>query len=468
MGIPDKQLNISALSFWHGFGMGVQCMKRTINIILMSMACLSASAQEAWTMERCMQYAVTHSADVQRQRIEARQTKSDYRTAALNFLPTVEAQVSGQYNWGRNIDPETNTYNNVTTFNNYYQIAASLTLFDGGQTLNAFRQARLAKANSATAMQKVQDDKAIEVMGKYVDAVYAQRSILLAREKLADSQALLHKTRRLFELGEKSRPDVAQLESQVAEDDYNLLHQQNQARQSLLALKSAMNYPSADTLCLDTTAAGLARTTEVTDDAVAIYQSFRSLSPAVKAGEFSEKSARLNWRISQGALLPRLSVGAGIATNFYKNLSQQVRVPGFGSQFSNNMGEYVYLALSIPLFTPSAWRKARRAKSDYLLAQVDLQETERRLHDDIAQAVMDRDGYAREVVQMERKTVADSLAWHMSRRKYEEGMLSTFDLHTAAQTLSDSRIRLLQMQMMLALKQKLINYYKGEPLWTLK
>ena len=443
-------------------------MKRTFHLILICMVCASVTGQEPWTMERCMQYAVGHSADVQRQRIESRQAKSDYRTAILNFLPTVEAQTSAQYNWGRNIDPETNTYNNVTTFNNYYQLYASLTLFDGGQTMNAFRQARLAKTNSATAMQKVQDDKAIEVMGKFVDAVYAQRSISIARKKLADSQELLHKTRRLFELGEKSRPDVAQLESQVAEDDYNLLHQQHQAQQSLLALKAAMNYPMSDSLGLDTTAVALSQLAQTSDDAAALYESYSHVSPAVKTDEYNAQRARFDWLISRGALLPRLSLGAGVATNFYKNLSLQARMPSFGSQFSNNMGEYVYLALSIPVFTPSAWRKARRAKSDYLIAQVNLEETRRRLHDDIARAVMDRDGYAREVVQMERKTEADSLAWYMSRRKFEEGMLSTFDLHTAAQTLLESRIRLLQMQMMLVLKQKLINYYKGEPLWTYK
>jgi len=47
-------------------------------------------------------------------------------------------------------------------------------------------------------------------------------------------------------------------------------------------------------------------------------------------------------------------------------------------------------------------------------------------------------------------------------------MLSTFDLHTAAQTLLDSRIKLLQMRLMLEMKQRLVNYYKGIRTWTLK
>ena len=71
---------------------------------------------------------------------------------------------------------------------------------------------------------------------------------------------------------------------------------------------------------------------------------------------------------------------------------------------------------------------------------------------------------AKELHQMQKKVASDSLAYHMSSRKFEEGMLSTFDLHTAAQTLLESRIKELQMQMLLIIKQRLVGYYQGENL----
>lgn len=73
---------------------------------------------------------------------------------------------------------------------------------------------------------------------------------------------------------------------------------------------------------------------------------------------------------------------------------------------------------------------------------------------------MDRDGYAKETIQMERKVLSDSLAHHLNARKYDEGMLSTFELHTSSQTLLQSKIKLLQMQMLLGIKQRLVEYYK--------
>ena len=153
-------------------------MNKKFSIILLSLAAtVAATAQQAWTLDQCVSYAMKHATEVRRQHIEQRQKRVDYRTALLDFLPRLSADVGAQYNWGRNIDPETNTYNTVTTFNNYYQLTASMPLFDGGQTWNALRKARLAKRTSATALQKAQDDKAIDIMQKFVEAVYAVKSI---------------------------------------------------------------------------------------------------------------------------------------------------------------------------------------------------------------------------------------------------------------------------------------------------
>lgn len=428
-----------------------------------SLNCLMASAQtKTWGLDSCMAYAVEHATDVKREVINARQRKQDYQKAVTDFLPSVAGGVQGQYAWGRNIDPETNTYNHVTTFNNYYQLYASLNVFDGFATINAFKQAKLARAYSTTAMQKVRDDKAIDVMQKFVDAAYAEASIQIASDKLAESKRLLGKMQRLNELGEKGRPDVVQMESQVAEDEYNLTHQKHVAQQSLLTLKSAMNFPVEEELRLVTNGKQVNESFPINHETV--YQNFLNASPDVKSAEYEVEKARYDYKIAKGRLLPSLSLSGGISTNFYRNLSQGGQYEGFASQFRNNRGEYLALTLSIPIYDNVAWHSVKKARNDWQLAQVNLEETKRKLHDHIAQAVMDAEGYAKELYQMNKKVASDSLAYYMSSRKFEEGMLSTFDLHTAAQTLLESRIKQLQMQMLLVIKQRLVGYYQGKNL----
>ena len=428
-----------------------------------SLNCLMASAQtKTWELDSCMAYAVEHATDVKREVINARQRKQDYQKAVTDFLPSVAGGVQGQYAWGRNIDPETNTYNNVTTFNNYYQLYASLNVFDGFATINAFKQAKLARAYSTTAMQKVRDDKAIDVMQKFVDAAYAEASIQIASDKLAESKRLLAKMQRLYELGEKGRPDVVQMDSQVAEDEYNLTHQKHVAQQCLLTLKSAMNFPVEEELRLVTNGKQVNESFPINHETV--YQNFLNASPDVKSAEYEVEKARYDYKIAKGRLLPSLSLSGGISTNFYRNLSQRGQYEGFASQFRNNRGEYLALTLSIPIYNNVAWHNVKKARNDWQLALVNLEETKRKLHDNIAQAMMDAEGYAKELEQMNKKVASDSLAYYMSSRKFEEGMLSTFDLHTAAQTLLESRIKQLQMQMLLVIKQRLVDYYQGKNL----
>ena len=445
-------------------------MKRTGILIGWLVWTAGASAQ-SWSLDDCMKYAVEHATEVKREVVNARQRKQDYQHAVAGFLPTVTGGVQGQYAWGRNIDPETNTYNNVTTFNNYYQLYAELNVFDGFSTINALKQAKLSRDYSATAMQKIQDDRAIDVMQKYVDAAYAEASIQIASEKLNESKRMLAKMQRLYELGEKGRPDVVQMESQVAEDEYNLTHQENVAKQSLLALKSAMNFPVDEELKIQIAEERnlklKAENKEVSasyTNSEAIYQDFQHISPDLKSAEYEVERARYDYKIAKGRLLPSLSLGGGISTNYYKNLSQKGQYDGFASQFRNNQGEYLALTLSIPIYNSDRWHSVKKARNDWQLAQVNLEETRRKLHDQIAQAVMDAEGYAKELHQMQKKVASDSLAYHMSSRKFEEGMLSTFDLHTAAQTLLESRIKELQMQMLLIIKQRLVAYYQGENL----
>ena len=453
-------------------------MKR-IGILIGWLVWAAGASAQSWSLDDCMKYAVEHATEVKREVVNVRQRKQDYQYAVAGFLPTVSGGVQGQYAWGRNIDPETNTYNHVTTFNNYYQLYAELNVFDGFATINALKQAKLSRDYSATAMQKIQDDRAIDVMQKYVDAAYAEASIRIASEKMNESKRMLAKMKRLYELGEKGRPDVVQMESQVAEDEYNLTHQENVAKQSLLALKSAMNFPVDEELKIQIKEEQKNQIDEernlklnAENEAIpesginyeTVYQGFQHISPDLKSAEYEVERARYDYKIAKGRLLPSLSLGGGISTNYYKNLSQKGQYDGFASQFRNNQGEYLALTLSIPIYNSDRWHSVKKARNDWQLAQVNLEETRRKLHDQIAQAVMDAEGYAKELHQMQKKVTSDSLAYHMSSRKFEEGMLSTFDLHTAAQTLLESKIKELQMQMLLIIKQRLVAYYQGENL----
>ena len=444
-------------------------MKKITNIVTVAACMASASfttrAQETWSMEQCMAYAAEHASAVARARLDVATATTNRDEAFADFFPSLSAQVGTQFNWGRNIDPETNTYNNVTTFNNGYGVYASLLLFDGGQTLNRYRQARSERERYANAVEMQRDDNAIAAMMAYADAVYYQSSIKIAQDRLEQSQGVLILTERQEELGIKGRPDVAQARATVADDEYNLVHQQNLYSQAMLTLKSAMNFPSEQTLAVDTTSGAVALIYN-NDDAESIYATAMLTNPTAIEAKMQVKTSEYAYSIAKGNLMPTISLNAGISTSYYKTISGGYAAPNFGEQFRNNRGEYVAATLSIPLFSGLSRLSAKkRAKFALETAKEQLSEQQRRLHDEISSAVMDRDGYAMEILSLKAKVEADAEAYRLNTRKYEEGLLSLIDLQLSANTYFSSKVSLLQRQMLYILKYKLVEYYKGNRIW---
>lgn len=431
---------------------------------LKSMGQTSGDNSDVWTMDQCMAYAVAHSTSVQSKRIAAKTAKMEQTSAMADFFPSVVATTGGQYAWGRNIDPETNTYNNVTTFYNSYGLYASVTLFDGGRTINRWKQAKVSRQSALNTVQKQSDDKAIEVMMAFVDVVYYNGAVKIAQEKLATSRATQHKTELQEELGIKGLPDVATAKSQTAADEYILIHNQNLYNQALLNLATAMNFPAEQSLQADTTFQTILP--EIgTDNVDEIYAFAAYNDPSAIDAKYTVEKQKLAYRISQGSLWPTISLEGGVSTSYYKTLHSEYEAASFASQFKNNRGEYIFASLRIPIFSNlSNLTSVKRSRNELETAKLEQEETLRKLYNDIAQAVMDRDGYAMEIASLANKADADALAYDLNRRKYDEGLLSLIDLQLSANTLFQSRLDLLQRRMLYILKDRLVNYYKGIPL----
>ena len=170
---------------------------------------LEAAAQEVWDVDRCMNYAVQHNRTVRQRELEADNARLDRMKAIGSFLPGVTAGTSVQYNFGRSVDPETNTYNTLSTFNNGYSMEASMPIFRGGGLVNEVRRAKAAWLMGKAAWQEAKDNTALETFQAYIDALYCYGTMRLARKKLLESDSLLYKTRRQEELGLKGLSDVA-------------------------------------------------------------------------------------------------------------------------------------------------------------------------------------------------------------------------------------------------------------------
>ena len=97
-------------------------------------------------------------------------------------------------NFGRSIDPATNTYDNLKTFNNSYAVTASWTIFSGGRTINAFREAKMRMRQASHNVRNCEDEAAIAVMEAYVNLQYYRALVEITASKLDESRRLLEKS----------------------------------------------------------------------------------------------------------------------------------------------------------------------------------------------------------------------------------------------------------------------------------
>ena len=434
-----------------------------ITVLYVGFTNLITAQEKVWTMNDCMRFAVENSPKVKKQQFTNDTYKAEYQSSVASFFPSLEVSTSAQYSYGRSIDPETNTYDNTSTFNNGYSAYTSIPLFNGGQLVNQWRLAKVNKRLGMNNIQKEKDDLALNTMQAFMNVVYYQGTVKMASEKLVESNRILYKTQRMEELGLKGRADVAQIEAQAAADDYNLTHQENLYTNALLTLKEYMNYPFDQELEIDTTLIDKAYLEM--ESIWEIYEYAKETNPTALEVDYKLKAYKMEHLIYKGKLFPTISFSAGVSTNYYENLKSDVAATSFGSQFKNNRGEYFSFNLSFPLFSRlSRLTNIRRARNNVRIAEQQQTEVLHQLQVAIEKAVSDRTGYAKESIQMEKKRNADEIAYQATLRKFEEGLMSPIDLQTSANTLLLSKADLLQKKLMYILKCKEVDYYKGVPL----
>lgn len=342
---------------------------------------------------------------------------------------------------------------------------ASIPIFRGGSLINQVRKSKANLLLGKAALQEARDNTALETFQAYIDALYYYGTTRLAKQKLAESDSLLYKTRRQETLGLKGMADVAQMEAQQASDAYNLTHQQNLYETAMLTLKQKMNFPIEEALLLDTCLleqSTLEQEQLTIEHADNVFRLALNCNPVLKQVEMQKQSANMDRKISWSSFVPSISLYGGISSSYYKEL-HQTGYPPFHTQFENNFGSYFGISMSIPIFNRlSGIANMRQARNNYRIAAEQYEAQKEELQKLVQQAVQDREGYLKESIQMEKKVASDSLAYHVTRRKYEEGLMTSLDVQNNAATLLESQTGLLQSKLTYLMKCRLVDYYKGQ------
>lgn len=420
------------------------------------------SQEKLWTVDECMLYAVKNSPKTNKQIEQNSIYHQNYLEAIGRLLPKISASSNAYFNFGRGVDSETNTYTDINSFSNNYSLYGSLTLFDGLSNINKIKVEKINKLMGKHQLQQTKDVLSYETMEAYFNVIYYQQMVALAKEQLTESSNNLSQVQRMEELGVKGFPDVAEMQAKKVADNYNLTKQKNILAIGIIILKEKMNFPLDEDIQI-TEYSSSTLITKTNESALEIYTHSLAYTPKSLVAEATVEAAKKSYQSAKGGLLPTISVDGGYSSNFSRYMDGTDYI-SFKQQLKDKRGYYVGFSISIPIFSGfSRSANVKRSKANVAIAQAEYEETQRSLYSEIEQAVTDMNGQSDEYYQAKEQVEAMQIAHNVNQKKYSEGLVSPIELHTSANRLLQAKTEEINALLKYQLKQRLVNYYKGEP-----
>lgn len=433
------------------------------------MAATAAGAQteqaaQGWSLRQCISYALEHNITVKQQDVTKQQREIDLNTAKNSRLPDLNGSASQNWSFGRGLTSE-NTYSDTNTSSTSFSLGTSVPLFSG---LKIPRTIELNKLNleAATAdMEKARNDISVQVAQAYVQILYDLEMRDVAQRQISIDSMQVARLKEMYRNGKASGVDVAQQEATLAQSRLTYTQADNDYRLALLALTQLLELPSPEGFAIIRPDAGGIDPSAgaVSPSPDEIYQEAITFKPEIKAELYRLKSTEMNIKIAQSALLPTLSLNAGIGSNYYK--TSGFKAESFGRQMRNNFSQYIGLSLNVPIFNRFATRNSiRSAKLERETQQLQLDNVRKNLYKEIQQAYYNTIAARAKYESSMEASRSNKAAFDLMSAKYEYGKANITEFNEAKNNWLKAESDLVIAKYEYVYDTSLIDFYRGKEL----
>ena len=455
------------------------------------------TAEKQWTLKECIDYALNNNLTVKRSQLQVQLSEVNYTQTKMNLLPSANGTASYGYNWGRGLDPVSNSFvssqrNTVSSFN----ANASWTVFNGLRIQNGLRQGSRDVAASEYDLAKARNDVSVLIANAFVTVVFNKEQVENARLQLGSSQQQFERTKKQVAAGSLARSEELNLEAQVATNELNLINQENALMLSTLQLKQAMQMPASE--AFDVQIPDLTPEDLILDqNRDEVYEIAKGTMPEIKSTKLKIQSSQYAMYAAKGNMFPRLSLNGSLNTNYSKNSESQFVSDGgrqlnpiavgqtaggeeiftyrptgvyqdiyrFNDQLKDNLYKSVGVQLTIPLFNNFANRAAyQRSVITNEQAKISARETENTLRQNIESAYNDAIAAAKSYQSSLKQVQAREEAFRMMKERHDIGAANYVEYQLAENNLFQARTDLARAKYNFIFKKKLLDFYQGKPL----
>ncbi|MBC8034914.1 MAG: TolC family protein [Chitinophagaceae bacterium] len=481
------------------------------NVLLLCIICTtwmsSVCGQEKWSLKRCVDYAITNNISVKQMDVQRRFEELNFRQTRATNLPTASFSNNTGYGFGRNTDPTTNVNTSQQILSQNFSLSTNITIFNWNRIRNNILSADLANQAAYADVEKTRNDIALNVATTYLQALLAKEQIRIVSVQVQQTVSQLSDVRKRVNAGAIPELDALQLESQLAQDSSNLITAIANADLNLLQLKALMNLDIAASFDIEVPPVETIPLESIADlQPDIVYQLALKNQPAQKANELRYRSFQYDAKAAKAALYPSFSAYGALGTSFASqnrkitgitfndysavvpgfpgdavniggqfvpvqspvyNVKQETKSfgeywSGWGNQIENNFGQNLGISINIPIFNAYASRTAyQRSRINIDNQQLVKEQADQKLKQDIYTAYTNAYAALRKFNASKVGVTTSQKAYDFSQKRYDLGLLSTFDLIISQNTLARAKLDLSNAQYDYVFKMKVLEFYKG-------
>jgi outer membrane protein len=479
--------------------------KRTIYYLPILLVAVSAFSQDKWDLRRCVEYARANNISVQQTDLQSRFSELTYKQGKSSQWPTLNFSNGYSFRFGRAENPSTGILENNNIFNINFGLNAQVGLFNWFSKKNTIEASRLSYEADAAQIKKIQDDISINVAVAYLQILLAREQVNIAKVQIQTTTEQLTTTRKKVDAGVLPELNAAELEAQLSRDSSNLITATTSVEQFLLQMKALLNLDASFPFDVPSPDVGTVPVENLADlQPENVYALALVNLPQQKVIDYRLQSAKKSVDAARGQLYPTIGAFGSLSTNFvdykskpllyeqilsgYQNSSLRVetapnvytpvqtpvykdgskvllyRAPdAFIDQVDKNFGQAVGIGLSVPIFNGSVAR-TNYERSKLIVKQWELSKVQdnQTLKQNIYRAYNDALS-AMQKQNTDKKSVETAKkSFDFAQKRYDQNLLSTFDLLNSQNNWMRARIQALYSQYDYIFKMKLLEFYKGQ------
>ena len=441
--------------------------QRTLCFITILAAASGLYAQEAskqWSLQDCINYALEKNIKLQQDKIALEESDVDVKTAKASLFPSLS------FNTGHNVinrpyqqnsstvsGTEIISSDNKTTYNGNYSLSAQWTLWNGGKRLNNIKQQKTARDIASLSVTETENMLQEEITKLFVQILYADESVKINKSTLETSEANFKRGEELFKEGSISKADLAQLESQVGNDQYQLVTAESTLRNYKLQLKQLLELDGTDEMTLALPTLSDEQIMKVLPSQADVYQTALTTRPEIQSGQLSIDNAKLGIKTAKAGYMPTISLSASSSST-----TNSASTNNWAQQMKYGWNNMIGVSLSIPIFDNRQNKSnVQKAKLQYSNSQLNLATKQKELYSTVETLWLDALNAQQQYAAADTKLKSSQTSYDMVSEQFTLGMKNTVELLTEKNNLQSAQQQRLQAKYMAVLDRALLDFYAG-------